>query len=235
MSNWSEEEVEASVKAYFKLFNQQRAGHSVVKKHVYEELSSRYGRSPKSYEYRFQNISFVLDSMGLPWVKGLVPAANVGSSVKGLIERFIEGSWPISQESPLEEIIQPTADPALLEARVKILQKRGASKVPKGSVAPVRTSGETVRFVRDPQVVAWVLEAANGSCENCKAPAPFLKEDATPYLEVHHVKWLSQGGSDTVSNAVALCPNCHRRLHYAFDAESLAAELLRSVSRLIKE
>lgn len=236
MSNWSEEEVEASVEAYFKLFDKQRAGHSIVKKHVYEELSSLYGRSPKSYEYRFQNISFVLDSMGLPWVKGLVPAANVGSFVKSLIKRFIEKNGDIILQEPvLDEFIQPTADPALLEARVTILQKRGASKVPEGSVAPVRTSGETVRFVRDPQVVAWVLEAANGSCENCKAPAPFLKEDATPYLEVHHVKWLSQGGSDTVSNAVALCPNCHRRLHYALDAESLAAELLRSVPRLIKE
>lgn len=34
-----------------------------------------------------------------------------------------------------------------------------------------------------------------------------------PFLEVHHVKWLAKGGSDTVNNVVALCPNCHRKMH----------------------
>lgn len=235
MSNWSQEEVEASVEAYVELFNKQKAGYSVVKKHVYEEMSSRYGRSPKSYEYRFQNISFVLHSMGLPWVKGLVPAANVGTAVKDIIKRSIERSGHIQHDAISEEVIEPTSDPALLETRVIMLRKRGIPKVPEGSTTPARTVGETIRFVRDPQVVAWVLEVANGSCESCKSSAPFLKEDATPYLEVHHIKWLSQGGSDTVSNAVALCPNCHRRLHYAPDAKQLAAELLRSVPRLKME
>jgi 5-methylcytosine-specific restriction protein A len=25
---------------------------------------------------------------------------------------------------------------------------------------------------------------------------------------------LAEGGEDTVENALALCPNCHRRLHF---------------------
>jgi 5-methylcytosine-specific restriction protein A len=33
-------------------------------------------------------------------------------------------------------------------------------------------------------------------------------------LEVHHKKQLSEGGEDTVENAIALCPNCHREAHY---------------------
>lgn len=36
----------------------------------------------------------------------------------------------------------------------------------------------------------------------------------SPYLEVHHIIFLAQGGDDTVDNAEALCPNCHRRKHY---------------------
>jgi 5-methylcytosine-specific restriction protein A len=32
-------------------------------------------------------------------------------------------------------------------------------------------------------------------------------------LESHHIKWLSKGGEDTIQNTVALCPNCHRRVH----------------------
>jgi 5-methylcytosine-specific restriction protein A len=32
-------------------------------------------------------------------------------------------------------------------------------------------------------------------------------------LEVHHIQWLSNDGDDTIDNIVALCPNCHRKMH----------------------
>ncbi len=71
-------------------------------------------------------------------------------------------------------------------------------------------------FDRDPDVVAEVLLRANGVCETCKRPAPFIRRsDQTPYLEVHHVIRLADGGDDTVANATAICPNCHRAAHYA--------------------
>ncbi len=38
--------------------------------------------------------------------------------------------------------------------------------------------------------------------------------DKTPYLEVHHRIPLAKKGEDTVANAIALCPNCHRKSHY---------------------
>ncbi|MEY0334745.1 HNH endonuclease [Providencia rettgeri] len=31
---------------------------------------------------------------------------------------------------------------------------------------------------------------------------------------MHHVEWLANGGEDSVENAIALCPNCHREAHY---------------------
>ncbi|WP_238917318.1 HNH endonuclease [Clostridium sp. YIM B02555] len=30
---------------------------------------------------------------------------------------------------------------------------------------------------------------------------------------MHHIKWLSRGGEDSIENTAALCPNCHRRMH----------------------
>jgi 5-methylcytosine-specific restriction protein A len=73
----------------------------------------------------------------------------------------------------------------------------------------------TTVYKRNPDVVAEVLERSRGICEKCKQPAPFLRAtDRTPYLEVHHKITLAEGGSDTVDNAMAVCPNCHRKLHY---------------------
>jgi len=69
-------------------------------------------------------------------------------------------------------------------------------------------------YKRSPYVVAEVLLRANGKCQSCNRDAPFVKEDGTPFLEVHHIEWLSKGGEDSVENAIALCPNCHRQAHY---------------------
>ena len=47
--------------------------------------------------------------------------------------------------------------------------------------------------------------------------APFYTKNNKPYLEAHHLKWLSKGGTDTIDNVVALCPNCHRKMHIVKD------------------
>lgn len=73
-------------------------------------------------------------------------------------------------------------------------------------------------YKRNPDVVAEVLMRANGKCESCDNDAPFVREHGDmkgrPFLEVHHKRWLSEGGEDSVENAVALCPNCHREEHF---------------------
>jgi len=80
---------------------------------------------------------------------------------------------------------------------------------------PARITVCSTEFVRNPDVVAEVLERAGGVCESCKRPGPFIsKAKGTPFLEVHHVVHLADGGDDTVENALAVCPNCHREKHY---------------------
>lgn len=80
---------------------------------------------------------------------------------------------------------------------------------------PIKIKAVTEIYVRSADVVAEVLLRANGACERCKESAPFLrKKDHTPYLEVHHKQRLADDGEDTVENAIALCPNCHRELHF---------------------
>lgn len=103
---------------------------------------------------------------------------------------------------------------------------------PVGIPAPQGTSTTTNKYQRDPAVKEWVLREANGCCECCKRPAPFLAQDGAPYLEVHHVIPLSSGGPDTTQNTVALCPNCHREIHHGKTRDVLVRRLYESVMRL---
>lgn len=80
---------------------------------------------------------------------------------------------------------------------------------------PERMQVISLGFRRNADVIVAVLIRANGLCESCFEKAPFLRRsDGSPYLEVHHRVPLSHGGEDTVENAAALCPNCHRKAHF---------------------
>jgi 5-methylcytosine-specific restriction protein A len=79
-------------------------------------------------------------------------------------------------------------------------------------------------FRRNADVIAEVQLRAKGTCEGCGKSAPFQRADGTPYLEVHHRRRLADGGEDTVENAIALCPNCHRERHYGVNYASDATK-----------
>jgi len=83
------------------------------------------------------------------------------------------------------------------------------------------------RYARNPSVARTTLRRAGGVCELCGQPAPFLDINGEPFLEVHHIVPLAEGGPDDTSNTAALCPNCHRAVHYAHEAPSLRKTLLR--------
>jgi 5-methylcytosine-specific restriction protein A len=59
--------------------------------------------------------------------------------------------------------------------------------------------------------------------------------DGLPYLELHYVQGLADGGADAVSNAVALCPNCHREIHHGANAHAVEAWLYDTVQRLERD
>jgi len=106
---------------------------------------------------------------------------------------------------------------------------------PPGVKRPKRTQETTTVYQRDKAVVDWVKTEASGQCELCGEDAPFEDESGVPFLEVHHVKPLAEEGTDSPSNAVAVCPNCHRALHYSVDRDELRADLYEQVERLVRE
>jgi 5-methylcytosine-specific restriction protein A len=90
------------------------------------------------------------------------------------------------------------------------------------------------RYIRDHYVSEFVRRRANGRCQLCGNTAPFMDRMGRPYLEIHHIKWLSKGGRDGIDNAAALCPNCHRKMHI-LDLESDREYLLERVKLMLPE
>lgn len=85
-------------------------------------------------------------------------------------------------------------------------------------------------YVRDENVVEYSKRQAGGICQLCENPAPFNDNNGVPYLECHHIEWLSKGGADSIDNTVSLCPNCHKKMH-VLDLESDKEILNLKISR----
>lgn len=73
------------------------------------------------------------------------------------------------------------------------------------------TSSKT--YVRSAYIAEYTKRCADGICQLCNSNAPFKDRQGRPFLESHHIVWLSKGGADDYTNTVALCPNCHKRMH----------------------
>ena len=84
----------------------------------------------------------------------------------------------------------------------------------------------TSSYVRNIYIAEASKRRANGICQLCEKPAPFNDKNGNPYLENHHIIWLSEGGTDTLENTAALCPNCHRKMHIV-NAEKDKKKLLK--------
>ncbi|HEH9418502.1 TPA: HNH endonuclease [Aeromonas sobria] len=211
--NWTEEELRAAVIAYLDMQTKASLGEPFVKKHYYRELASQFGRTEKSFEYRMQNISHVCVEMGREWLSGLKPAGHVGSATFTLIERLIRQQ----------------------DLAAHSYKKAPEQPLPQGVETPQSRYVITNSHVRDLQVKDWILQNAAQRCESCNAPAPFITAAGEPFLEVHHLKGLAESGSDTISNTVALCPNCHREMHYGCNKTEIVEALYQRIKRLVRE
>ncbi len=231
-AEWSEIELEASVDAYLMMLKSETEGIPYVKSKINAEL--REGplskRTKGSVEFRMQNISAVMRELGIAWIKGYKPAANVGEQVKANIKRVILRRDEIGKEAS-----KPSADFEEYERRSQALRKlrtTSPKEKPKGQAKPKSKTSSSNQYFRDPAVRAWVLELSNGNCEACGEVAPFNSDDGSAFLETHHMKRLADDGPDVVENAVAICPNCHRRLHYSADRQEFMEMVFEKIDRL---
>jgi 5-methylcytosine-specific restriction protein A len=117
------------------------------------------------------------------------------------------------------------ATPTLTDEQARVIEEthaRMARRLPteelearakKAKGKPSVRTAQASAYIRDAAVAEYVKRLASGQCDLCDRAAPFRNSLNEAYLECHHIVWLAEGGEDTIANTVALCPNCHRKMH----------------------
>lgn len=92
---------------------------------------------------------------------------------------------------------------------------------------PARDTSATPGFAyqRSESIKQYAKTRADGNCEYCGEQAPFETPEDEPYLEVHHVDELGEGGEDSPDKVVALCPSCHKEIHHGEQGDEINDEL----------
>lgn len=144
-------------------------------------------------------------------------------------EQWERLKWIVNQKNPdfFNNAIPP--DVKILEEEFQILVQKESKKsldqlkkeIKKKASMPHVSTVNTKVYYRSPTIAAYVKKRANGYCQLCGLKAPFNDQNGDPYLECHHIHWLSKGGMDSVDNCAALCPNCHRKMHFMNDLNDI--------------
>ena len=88
-SVWSNWEVDAIVADYFAMLANEIAGTRFNKSEHRRALQSLTGREPGSIERKHQNISAVLERLGLPFIRGYKPLAHFQNALLDAVERYL--------------------------------------------------------------------------------------------------------------------------------------------------
>ena len=109
---------------------------------------------------------------------------------------------------------EPTSGLTIGELRKRAFEAASSSPEASGKAAR-RSLYRRSKIIRD-----YVLRRAGGACEACGSGAPFEAKNGEPYLEPHHIRRLTDGGPDDPRHMAALCPNCHREVHYGIHGDN---------------
>lgn len=88
--DWSSAELDLIVADYFAMLKEEQAGETVRKTEHRRALKEHLRRTDGSIEFKHQNISAVLTELGLPRIRGYVPAWNFQGTIAAAIGRYLE-------------------------------------------------------------------------------------------------------------------------------------------------
>jgi hypothetical protein len=87
--DWTDEELDLIVSDYFLMLNDEAAGVPFNKAQHNLLLRNKVDRGKGSIEFKHQNISAVLQQLGLPWIRGYLPAANYQKAIIPAIDSYL--------------------------------------------------------------------------------------------------------------------------------------------------
>ena len=88
-TDWRPEELQAVIADYFDMLAADLSGRPYVKAHHRAGLVAKFGRSNGSIEYKYQNISAVLDKLGASWIAGYKPANRYQGALVTAIDQYL--------------------------------------------------------------------------------------------------------------------------------------------------
>lgn len=116
---WSDDELDAIVADYFAMLaaeqNQQRYTKSAHRAALMQHIK----RSSGSIEYKHQNISAVLEVLGLPWIPGYKPMKNYQKAIVGAIDRYIHAHLALLEASAPYTVSTPDHTAVFIDAPEK--------------------------------------------------------------------------------------------------------------------
>ncbi len=89
---WQDEELELIVADYFDMLQRELEGQPFNKAEHRRMLEAQLGRSKGSIEYKHQNISAVMEILGLPFIGGYLPARNYQTRLFKVVEAKLEAN-----------------------------------------------------------------------------------------------------------------------------------------------
>ena len=108
--DWNREEVEATVRDYFEMLRFEASGQVFNKSGHNEQLRQKLrARSKGSIEMKHQNISAVLDQLGLPYIRGYKPRSNFQELLREVVLAHVQREQPVLQSivNAIEEQTEP--------------------------------------------------------------------------------------------------------------------------------
>src|SRR3954467_7174633 len=87
--DWQDDQLDAIVADCFAMLGSDLAGRPYVKSRHSAALMERIGRTHRSVEFKHQNISAVLEELGLPWIPGYKPKRNYQGAIFDAIDRYL--------------------------------------------------------------------------------------------------------------------------------------------------
>ncbi|MDE0309784.1 MAG: DUF3883 domain-containing protein [Acidiferrobacterales bacterium] len=109
-TDWSGWEIDLIVEDYFDMLNKELQGIAFRKVDHNRKIQSLTGRTKGSVEFKYRNVSAVLEIIGCPQIKGYLPAKNIQKALLPGVERHLDQyahSWV--DTSPLDSLQRASA------------------------------------------------------------------------------------------------------------------------------